>query len=74
MEIEIVARPADEPVELAEPMQHPTLQLGHPAHWHAFGFVELREVAEQEAQGVAELPVGVHLRLDDLGADAEIFR
>jgi len=31
------------------------------------------EIAEQEAQRVPELAIGLHIRLDDVGADAQIL-
>ena len=55
-------------------MEHEALQLRHALDRHAVGLPEMVERAEHPAQRVAQLPVGLHEGLQDLGADAQVVR
>jgi hypothetical protein len=70
LEVEGVVAAAHRAVELGEAVEHPALELGHLGGLDALGLVEMRQRAEQEAQGVAQAAVAVGGALEDLGADA----
>ncbi len=70
--VEIGIGLAHQRVEFRKPMQHQPLQLRHLLEFDALVFVEMREIAEHPAHGVAQLAVGVDRGLEDFRADAQI--
>ena len=73
MEIEILGRTAQQPIELPQSVQHPALKLRHLPGVDLLRLIEVVEVTEQVAQRVAKAAVGIDLVLDDLGPDAQIL-
>ena len=59
VEVEVVAAPANLLVELGQAVQHPALELRHLRDRQLLRLLEAGQVADQEAQGVAQAPVGV---------------
>ena len=73
VKLESVARLAQFAVERVQPVQHPALQLRHVGRRNPFFVRKPGDVAENEAQRVAQAAVGVALLLDDLRPDAQVF-
>jgi len=73
VEFEIVDAPANMAVEFPQPVQHPSFKLGHLGQADPLAIVEPGQVAEQEAQRVADTPVQIGLMFEDFGADAQIL-
>ena len=61
-------------IELGQPVQHELLELGHVAEIHGIVRAVMGQIADQPAHGVAQLAIGIHRGLDDVLAQAQIFR
>ena len=73
LEVVVVVAGAHHFIELGQARQHIALELGHVRVSHGEAWPVMGEIAEQEAQRVSELAVGLDIGLDDLGADAQVL-
>ena len=65
---------AHERIELGDSRQHVALKLRHVAVTHRETVAVMGEIAEQKAQRVPQAAIRIHIRLDDIGTDAQILR
>ena len=73
VEIEFHAAAPDQPIELVQAVQHPAVELGQLGEGQALGRPEAVEVADHEAQGVAQTAVDIGVVLQNLGPDAQVL-
>ena len=73
MEFQVVASLPHRLVQFPQPVQDPAFQFRHLGVGQALGFREIVQVAQQEAQRVAQAPINVGVVLDDVGAEAQVL-
>ena len=72
VELEILCRLAQFDIDHAEPVEHIKLQLGHVVHIDLLGVAEPVERAEQIAEGIAQLAIGIGGGAEHFLADANV--
>ena len=65
LKIKIIIGGSHSAIQLMETVQHITFQFGHILMRHTRRVIIVVQIAEQKADGVAQLAVGIHIGLDD---------